>query len=246
MVPPSARETPPYSFCFSPPLSCLPFAQAKTTRLLKDKAKTVPPLPRPVRIANCVRVKQDIEVKARSHCVNPARQPSSSPCSQLTHRKTKPQTFFGEFFPFGFSVYTASQGNKEKRESKINGKRSCRVHLCWRYRLVSSSCSCFLAVWRGTYGAMASSSISCQSSLWSPWCSPQWTGPSLRNLSLDFPVEPSLLMLELRRCLGSITTELATEGGVEAMAASGVGPCVRGRGLVRWVTDCWRDRGGRG
>jgi len=109
------------------PLSCLPFAQAKT-KLLKDKAKTAPPLPRPVGIANCVRVKQDVEVKARSHCVNQARhRVPSSRTGRLSHK-----LFLVIFFPFGFSVYTASQGNKEKRESKMKGKRSCRVHLCWK------------------------------------------------------------------------------------------------------------------
>lgn len=135
MVPPSARETPPYSFCSSPPLSCLPFAQAKTTRLLKDKAKTVQPLLRPVRIANCVRVKQDIEVKARSHCVNPARhRVPSSRTGKLSH-KLFLVIFFRSAFRCTLRAKETRKSARVKQKEKevaaficVGGTASCRHH----------------------------------------------------------------------------------------------------------------------
>ena len=52
-------------------------------------------------------------------------------------------------------------------------------------------------------------------------------------------------MLELRRIFGIDITELAKDTDPEEgdNAGSGWGPWVRGRGLVRCETDCWRHRG---
>lgn len=52
-------------------------------------------------------------------------------------------------------------------------------------------------------------------------------------------------MLELRRVFGIDMSELATDTDPREgeISGSGWGPGVKGRGLVRWETDCWRHRG---